>query len=80
MTTHDLNQMKFTGLKIFRTSMVQQNVIAVMISDNTDFNFKDTRIILNMMKLLLVDGFDTEDIFENNQCLGRSNLNKTWKS
>ena len=81
VTAHDLNQMKFTGAKhIWNIYGSTECIPPVMISDNSDFNFKDTPYYLEYDETLIVDGFDTEDIFENNQCLGRINLNKTWKS
>ena len=81
VTAHDLNQMKFTGAKhIWNIYGSTECIPPVMISNNSDFNFKDTPYYLEYDETLIVDGFDTEDIFENNQCLGRTNLNKTWKS
>ena len=51
-----------------------------MMSNNTQFDFKDTPYYLEYQDSLIVDNFDTEDKFEHNQCIGRLIENKTWKS
>ena len=50
------------------------------LSNNTQFDFKDTPYYLEYQDSLIVDNFDTEDKFEHNQCIGRLIENKTWKS
>ena len=51
-----------------------------MISNKTVHDFKDTPYHLEYDNTLIVDGFDTEDVFEKNKCIGRENINVTWKS
>ena len=81
VTTHDLNQMKFTGAKnIWNIYGSTECIPPVMMSNDTSFNFKKSPYYLEYDETLIVDGFDTEDIFKNNECLGRTNLHETWKS
>tara|TARA_B000000565_G_scaffold255136_1_gene235010 strand:- start:477 stop:1088 length:612 start_codon:yes stop_codon:yes gene_type:complete len=81
VTEHDLNQMKFTGAKnIWNIYGSTECIPPVMISNDTMFNFKDTPYYLEYDSTLIVDGFDTEDVFEKNKCIGREDINETWKS
>tara|TARA_B100001029_G_C15064017_1_gene461737 strand:- start:19535 stop:20143 length:609 start_codon:yes stop_codon:yes gene_type:complete len=52
----------------------------VLISNNEKFNFKNTPYYLEYNNSLIVDGFDTQDKFEDNECLEREKKFKTWKS
>ena len=49
-------------------------------SNNDEFDFKDSPYYLEYDNTLIVNGFDTKDKFEYNKCLGRMIVNETWKS
>lgn len=81
VTNEQINMMRNTGAKqIWNIYGSTECIPPVMISHNLKFNFNETPYNLEYKDTLIVDGFDTEDKFVDNQCLGRTNLNKTWKS
>ena len=81
ITDLDIQQMKSTGAKnIWNIYGSTESIPPVMMSNNTEFNFKDTPYYLEYHDSLIVDGFDTEDKFEYNRCIGRLIQKKTWKS
>ena len=81
ITEWDIQQMQLTEAKnIWNIYGSTENIPPVMMSNNTQFDFKDTPYYLEYQDSLIVDNFDTEDKFEHNQCIGRLIENKTWKS
>jgi len=81
VTEHHLSMMKKTGAQnLWNIYGSSECIPPVMMTQGVCFDFKDTPYYLEYDQSLIVDGFDTEDIFIDNQCLSRPNLNETWKS
>ena len=81
VTKHQMNMMRSTGAhNVWNIYGSTECIPPVMMTQGVNFDFKDTPYYLEYDQSLIVDGFDTEDIFLDNQCLSRSNLNETWKS
>lgn len=81
VSKQQMDMMRNTGAKnVWNIYGSTECIPPVMMSKETEFDFKDTPYHIEYNESLIVDGFDTKDIFENYQCLGRKNLNKTWKS
>lgn len=81
VTKHQMNMMKSTGaLNIWNIYGSTECIPPVMMSRELEFDFEDTPYHLKYDNTLFVDGFNTEDVFENKQCKGRPSLNNTWKS
>ena len=81
VTKHQMNMMRSTGAQnVWNIYGSTECIPPVMMTQADQFDFKDTPYYLEYSDSLIVDGFDTEDVFKNNLCLGRTNLNKTWKS
>ena len=81
VTKHQMNMMRSTGAQnVWNIYGSTECIPPVMMTQADQFDFEDTPYYLEYSDSLIVDGFDTKDIFKNNQCLGRKNLNKTWKS
>ena len=81
VTEQHLRMMKKTGAQnLWNIYGSSECIPPVMMTQGVCFDFKDTPYYLEYDQSLIVDGFDTEDIFLDNQCLSRSNLNETWKS
>ena len=81
VTDLDIQQMKSTGAKnIWNIYGSTESIPPVMMSNTPQFNFKDTPYYLEYNDSLIVDGFDTEDEFEHDRCIGRLIHKKTWKS
>lgn len=73
--------MKNTGAKnVWNIYGSTECIPPVMMTQTDQFDFKDTPYYLEYSNTLIVDGYDTDDIFKNNQCLGRESTNETWKS
>ena len=81
VTEQHLRMMKKTGAQnLWNIYGSSECIPPVMMTQGVCFDFKDTPYYLEYDQSLIVDGFDTEDIFIDNQCLSRPNLNETWKS
>ena len=81
VTKHQMNMMRSTGAQnVWNIYGSTECIPPVLMTQTDQFDFKDTPYYLEYNDSLIVDGFDTDDVFENNLCLGRSNLNNTWKS
>lgn len=81
VTITDIENMKRTGAKnIWNIYGSTECIPPVLISNNEKFDFNDTPYYLTYENSLIVDGFDTEDVFKDNKCLERVFKNKTWKS
>jgi len=81
VTKHQMNMMKNTGAKnVWNIYGSTECIPPVMMTQTDQFDFKDTPYYLEYSNTLIVDGYDTDDIFKNNQCLGRESTNETWKS
>ena len=81
VSEYQMNMMKKTGAKnVWNIYGSTECIPPVMMTNGIEFDFKKTPYYLEYDNSLIVDGFDTEDIFENNKCLGRDIKNKTWKN
>ena len=81
VTKHQMNMMRSTGAQnIWNIYGSTECIPPVMMTQTDQFDFKDTPYYLEYSNTLIVDGYDTDDIFKNNQCLGRESTNETWKS
>jgi len=81
VSKQQMDMMRNTGAKnVWNIYGSTECIPPVMMTKENEFDFKDTPYHIEYNESLIVDGFDTKDIFKNNQCLGRKNLNKTWKS
>lgn len=81
ITDWDIAQLEATGAKnIWNIYGSTECIPPVLMSNNTMFDFKDTPYYLEYQNSLIVNGFDTEDKFEHNQCMGRLIQNETWKN
>ena len=51
---------------MYSTSIFSTECIKVLMTQTDQFDFKDTPYYLEYNDSLIVDGFDTDDVFENN--------------
>ena len=81
VTKHQMNMMRSTGAQnCWNIYGSTECIPPVVMTQGLEFNFNDSPYYLEYDKSLIVDGFDTDDVFEDGKCLGREYLNKTWKS
>ena len=81
VTEHQMNMMRSTGAQnCWNIYGSTECIPPVVMTQGLEFNFNDSPYYLEYDKSLIVDGFDTDDVFEHGKCLGRQYLNETWKS
>ena len=81
VSEYDIQLMKSTGAKnIWNIYGSTECIPPVLMSNNDEFDFKDSPYYLEYDNTLIVNGLDTKDKFEYNKCLGRMIVNETWKS
>ena len=81
VTDQDISLMKSTGAKnIWNIYGSTECIPPVMISNDATFNLKESPYYLEYDKTLWVNGIDTGDKFERDQCIGRQLVNETWKT
>lgn len=68
VTKHQMNMMRSTGAQnVWNIYGSTECIPPVMMTQTDQFDFKDTPYYLEYSESLKVDGFDTEDVFENDQ-------------
>ena len=81
VTDQDISLMKSTGAKkIWNIYGSTECIPPVMISNDADFNFRESPYYFEYEDTLWVDGIDTGDKFEHDRCVGRQIANETWKT
>jgi acyl-coenzyme A synthetase/AMP-(fatty) acid ligase len=77
----DLSQLQSTkATNIWNIYGSTECIPPVVMSNNDEFDFKDSPYYLEYDETLIVNGFNTEDKFEHNKCLSRLIVNETWKN
>ena len=81
VTKHQMNMMRSTGAhNCWNIYGSTECIPPVLMTQEEQFDLTDTPYFLEYNDSLIVDGYDTFDKFEEGKCLGREDLNKTWKS
>lgn len=81
VTKHQMNMMRSTGAQnCWNIYGSTECIPPVMMVQGLEFDMNESPYNLEYKESLIVDGFDTQDIFVDNQCQGREITNKTWKS